>query len=149
MPAGTTLLACVAANVILPTQLKQRMPWEKDAYEQLEALSESAKSIASSLSHIAVAARLNVLYSEAEQRNLLKEYRQLREADQKAFEILKVTRPEGESTSYEERVRIYGKEEADRMLRPMHIATEERKRTMGLCDMFRKDHPLLASLLRE
>lgn len=104
-------------------------------------------SIAGNLEHLATAARINLFYSEEERRDLINQYRQLAQACVDARDRTQAALPKDQYSSYEERVRALGEEEARRITQPVTDAINASRQATVAFDAFRKSHPLIGKLL--
>lgn len=116
------------------------MPLDKSEHDVLA-------SIAGNLEHLANAARINLFYTEEERRDLINQYRQLAKACVDARNRTQDAGPKDQYTSFDERVRALGEEEARRITQPLTDAINASKQATIAFDAFRKDHPLIGKLL--
>jgi hypothetical protein len=117
--------------------------------DQFKALSKQLDSFLIPIKTIAIVQLVRELYPQAEREKLVAEYDALAAADRKAFDAVEQAYKElsPSNITFEERVKQFGKKEADRHLAPVMDATERRKDASAALDAFRKHHRLIARMV--
>lgn len=109
--------------------------------KQFTLLTKQLDNLIFPLKAIAHVELVRELYTQAEREKLIAEYRALELADQEAFaaaqQVHDQLTPPG--LNYEERVKQFGKSEADRQLATNKEAGERRRNTLTAHDAFRKN----------
>lgn len=117
--------------------------------DQFKALSQQLGAFLLPIKTIAIVQLARELYPQAERERLIAEYWALEVADREAYDALQQAHNElnPPQLTFEERVKQFGKAEADRQLAPVSTAIERKKGTSVAMDAFRKHHRLIARMV--
>lgn len=117
--------------------------------DQFKALSKQLDAFLIPIKAVAIVELAREVYPQAERERLVAEHEALATADREAYDAMQRAFDELSPSlpSYEERVKQFGKEEADRQSAPAWASMERKKETAAAFEDFRKRHRLIARLM--
>ncbi len=117
--------------------------------DQFKALSKQLDAFLIPIKTIAIVQLVRELYPPAEREKLIAEHAALEAADREAYDAVQQAHNElnPPQLTFEDRVKQFGKEEANRQLAPASAAMERKKEASVALDAFRKRHRLIARMV--
>lgn len=117
--------------------------------DQFQVLSKQLDAFLIPIKTIAIVQLAKELYPQAEREKLIAEYFALEAASREAYNAMEQAYNElsPPRLPYEERVKEFGQEEADRQLDRSSKAMERNKETSAALNSFRKRHRLIARMV--
>jgi pimeloyl-ACP methyl ester carboxylesterase len=124
------------------------MASDNETMDMIAALREPLDTIATHVALLSAGARIAVLYSEPEARELATRYRKLIAADKAALLALEAI-VTADNSSWEAQVEAYGETGTLHVIAPHKAAVAVRNDTLAAIARFKSHHPLIALLASE
>lgn len=123
---------------------------EKEVLASIEkAIAEPLNRVNVPLTTLALLQLANEFYTKEERTNLYGVYQQLCDEDERRFAELRKAQESiaDEGIGFENRVKKFGKDEADKQIAPVVTAMDLRRESAAAHEAFKNQHPILYKLI--